>query len=148
MEDREEGLTFEEGKVEEEEEVGYQQKRRIHHRPGENRPPSEGEGTQGEGGHLFLDIVPCLSVGDDDDSNPVIDNVKMDVEQTAKKTPIKDVLGFLVHKLEDAILPDDYTHVGVTLALDFSKSPRLKQSGKWIDLNNVENLHKYHNLEG
>ncbi|KAL3679508.1 hypothetical protein R1sor_022464 [Riccia sorocarpa] len=95
----------------------------------------------------YFDIVPCLSVGDDDDSNPIIDN-KMDMEQTAKKTSIKDVLGFLVHKLEDAILPDDYTHVGVTLALDFSKSPRLTQTGKWIDLNNVENLHKYHNLKG
>ncbi|KAL3675239.1 hypothetical protein R1sor_025187 [Riccia sorocarpa] len=94
------------------------------------------------------DIVPCLPVGDDDDSNPIIDNVKMDVEQTAKKTPIRDVLGFLVQKLEDAILPDDYTHVGVTLALDFSKSPYLKQPGKWIDLNSVENLHRYHNLEG
>ncbi|KAL3676597.1 hypothetical protein R1sor_026545 [Riccia sorocarpa] len=94
------------------------------------------------------DIVPCLPVGDDDESNPIIDNVKMDVEQTAKKTPIRDVLGFLVHKLEDAILPDDYTHVGVTLALDFSKSPCLKQPGKWIDLNSVENLQRYHNLEG
>ncbi|KAL3676503.1 hypothetical protein R1sor_026451 [Riccia sorocarpa] len=94
------------------------------------------------------DIVPCLPVGDDDDSNPIIHNVKMEVEHSAKKTHISDVLGFLVDKLNDAILPDDYTHVGVTLALDFRKSPCLKQPGKWIDLNSVENLHRYHNLEG
>ncbi|KAL3675234.1 hypothetical protein R1sor_025182 [Riccia sorocarpa] len=82
------------------------------------------------------------------------------VEQTVKKTKISDVLGLLVNKLGDLILPDDYAHVGLTLALDFTKSSYLKQPGKLTDLNSVENLGKlinindaenlgkYHNLGG
>ncbi|KAL3698100.1 hypothetical protein R1sor_012176 [Riccia sorocarpa] len=95
------------------------------------------------------DLVPCLPVGDDHNSSPIIDNVKMEVEQTAKKIQISDVLAFLVDKLNEAILPDDYTHVGVSLALDFRKSPYLKQPGKLpVDLHSAENVNNYHNLEG
>ncbi|KAL3675229.1 hypothetical protein R1sor_025177 [Riccia sorocarpa] len=94
------------------------------------------------------DIVPCFPIGDDDDCNPIMDSVNTEVEETVEKDEISDPLGFLVNMINDAILPDEYIHVGVTLALDFTKSPYLKQPGKWVDFNSVENLHKHHTLAG
>ncbi|KAL3675238.1 hypothetical protein R1sor_025186 [Riccia sorocarpa] len=92
------------------------------------------------------DIVPCFPLGDEYGSSPIIDDVKKEVAEKAKTTQISDLLGYFIHKLNQALLPDDYTHVGTALALDFTKSPYLKQPGKYVDLNTVESFHKYHNL--
>ncbi|KAL3676511.1 hypothetical protein R1sor_026459 [Riccia sorocarpa] len=93
------------------------------------------------------DLVPCFPLGDEYESSPIIDDVKKKVAEKAKTTEINnDLLGFFIHQLNQALLPDDYTHVGTTLAVDFTKSPYLKQPGKYVDLNRAESFHKYHNL--
>ncbi|KAL2607520.1 hypothetical protein R1flu_026093 [Riccia fluitans] len=93
------------------------------------------------------DIIPCYPLGQDTDHKDILESVKQDVKQSAERTPIRDLLGFFVRKLKQAIQPDEYTHVGQSLEVDFTKSPFLKQP-KFIDVDIIETLGNYHNLDG